>query len=114
MIEPKVSCPAECKVELKHIKGDIKKCENMDDTLWEEVKMKVNQRMFFWMMGIAVIILLSTFGAIYHQGGLTLEKVQAAQVEQAKIKSTLESHNQNTELVRELIVELRKENGHTR
>jgi hypothetical protein len=74
--------------------------------------MKVSQKMFFWMMGIAVIVLLTTFGAIYRQGGITLEKVQAAQVKQAKIQSTLESHSQNTELVRELIFELKKENGY--
>jgi P pilus assembly chaperone PapD len=74
--------------------------------------MKVSQRVFFWMMGIAVMILLVTFGAIYRQGGVTLEKVQAAQVEQAKIATSLENHTDNTELLKEIVIEMKRANGH--
>ena len=73
--------------------------------------MKVNQRTFFWMMGVAVVILLATFGAIYRQGGMTLEKVQAAQVTQATIQSELKNHTQNTEMVKRMLREIRRENG---
>lgn len=102
-------CPPECDVRLAHIEDHQR--DHTHEGLWEELRMKVTLKMFFWMVGIAVVVLLAVFGAIYRQGGITLEKVQAAQVEQAKIQSSLESHSQNTELVRELITELRKENG---
>ena len=55
----------------------------------------MTQKIFFWMMGIGVVILLAVFGAIYQQGGVTLEKVQAAQVEQATIQQAIKNLTQN-------------------
>jgi cytochrome b subunit of formate dehydrogenase len=106
------TCPPECKVELSHIKDNIKKCEDVDEQLWEEVKMKLSQKIFFWMMGIAVVIIMATFGAIYHQGGETLVQVHAAQVEQAKIQESLKNHTEYSMEIRKEIREMRRENGH--
>ncbi len=86
-------CPEACKVRLKHIEQHQK--DHTHDTLWEELRMKVSQRIFFWMMGIGVIVLLAVFGAIYQQGGVTLEKVQAAQIEQATIQQAIKNLSQN-------------------
>ena len=98
---------------IQSAREDIKKREQVELLLWEEVKKKLSQKEFFWMMGIAVIIIIATFGAIYHQGGLTLEKVQAAQVEQAKIQESLKNHTDNSDLVRKLLIERRSENAPT-
>ena len=88
-----VECPDACKVRLKHIEEHQK--DHSHDALWEELRLKVTQKIFFWMMGIGVIILLAVFGAIYQQGGVTLEKVQAAQVEQATIQQAIKNLSQN-------------------
>jgi cytochrome b subunit of formate dehydrogenase len=101
-------CPRHCRVKLEHIEGDIAKHDALFEGLWEELKMKVPQKLFFWVMGVAVVILLATFGAIYRQGGMTLEKVQAAQVEQAKIQQELKTHTDNSEMIRQWIHEARR------
>jgi len=98
-------CPPECKVELEYIKDNITKCELVRKELWEALDMKVNQKLFLWMAGIAVVVLLAVFGAIYRQGGVTLEKVQAAQVEQAKMQETLKNHTENSEKIKKWIHE---------
>ena len=82
------NCPRECEVRLEHIEEHQR--DHTHEGFWGELRMKVNQRLFFWMMGISVLILLTTVGFIYQQGGVTLEKVQAAQIEQGKIQQTLE------------------------
>ena len=103
------NCPDACRIRLDHLENGQK--GHTHEGLWEELRMKVNQRTFFWMMGVAVVILLATFGAIYRQGGMTLEKVQAAQVTQATIQSELKNHTQNTEMVKRMLREIRRENG---
>ena len=88
-----MTCPDACKVRLKHIEDHQK--DHQHDTLWDELRLKVTSKIFFWMMGIGVVILLAVFGAIYQQGGVTLEKVQAAQIEQATIQQAIKNLSQN-------------------
>jgi len=87
------------------------KADDHHNRLWEDLKMKVSQKLFFWMMGIAVVILLTTFGAIYEQGSKTLEKVQAHQIDMVKIQSALQSHTQSTEILKGMMNEIKEENG---
>jgi hypothetical protein len=90
MNDIKLECPPECQVVLQHMKDDIKKCEQMDETLWEEMKVKVSQKLFLWMMGIGVVVLIATFGALYRQGGQTLDKVQATREAAIKVETRQE------------------------
>lgn len=103
-------CPDACSIRLDHLENGQK--GHTHEGLWEELRMKVNQRTFFWMMGVAVVILLTTFGAIYRQGGMTLEKVQAAQVTQAKIETELKMHTDNSEAIKKWIHSRDRENEH--
>ena len=84
-------CPRDCRVRLEHLEERQRKDTDTHRDIWEELKMKVTQKLFFWMMGVAVFVLLSLFGAIYHQGSMTLEKVQAAQLNIAKTQEQLKS-----------------------
>lgn len=98
-------CPKHCRVKIDHLEASVDKHDKIHEGLWEEMKMKVSQKLFLWMIGIAVVILLAVFGAIYRQGGETLEKVQAAQVEQAKIQEVLKNHTDSSEMIKKWIHE---------
>ena len=100
---PENTCPKHCRIRLDHLEEGQNKMDEIHKGLWEEMKMKVSQKLFLWMIGIAVVILLAVFGAIYQQGGETLEKVQAAQVEQAKIQETLKNHTDSSEMIKNWI-----------
>lgn len=104
------TCPRECQVRLRHIEERLDRGEGTHEGLWEELKMKVSYTLFFWLVGIAAVILLSAFGAIYHQGSMTLEKVQAAQVEQARIATQLDNHTENSEKIREALEKMNGDN----
>ncbi len=92
-------CPDACKIRLKHIEDNQR--DHTHEGLWEEIRMKVGQKMFLWIMGVAVVILMATLGFIYQQGGVTLEKVQAALVEQATIQETLKNHTESSKQIKE-------------
>ncbi|MHA2066337.1 MAG: hypothetical protein ACXABY_18355 [Candidatus Thorarchaeota archaeon] len=72
-------CPVECRVRLKALEKHKDECsQDRKDTYkhWEEeVKKMVAQKTFFWMLGVLIVVLMATFGALYTQGSSTMNKI---------------------------------------
>jgi len=102
-------CPRECRVRLGHLEKFEAKADITHNQLFEELKMKVSQRMFFWLLGISVTVLIALFSAIYLQGSATLSQLTDVKVAQAKIQEGVKNNSQNTETVMGMVRDLQKD-----
>lgn len=87
------SCPPECRVRLTALEAHKIECEqDRRETYkhWEgEAKRMIQQRTFFWLIGILVVVLIATFGTLYSQGN-SLEKVlHEVEKKQVAVQTTL-------------------------
>ena len=73
------TCPPECRVRLKALEAHKAECErDRRETYkhWEEeIKKMTPQRIFFWLIGVLVVVLCASFGALYTQGAKVQDKI---------------------------------------
>ena len=53
---------------------------------------KIDTKTFFWLLGVLVVVLIATFGTLYHQGSETLTKIQEAREAAIKVEARQESN----------------------
>lgn len=86
-----MTCPRECQVRLDHLEETDRASARIHEGIWEELKMKVHQKLFFWLVGIAVFVLLAAFGTLYNQGSTVQSALHSVQIDVAKAQAQLES-----------------------
>lgn len=96
------TCPDVCQQRLKTLEAHKDECvKDRRDTYkhWEaEVKKLTPQRTFFWLVGIAVLVLLATFGALYNQGNAIGDKLGVVHQRMTQIKDNV--HDVEKEVVK--------------
>ena len=84
-----MTCPRECQVRLEHIEGTQN--DHTHEGLWGELRMKVTQKLFLWLVGVAVFVLLAAFGTLYNQGSTMQAALHEVQIDVVKAQTQLES-----------------------
>ena len=81
-------CPLypDCTVRIKTLENYMEDTKNQTKIWEEQLSLKVGQKLFFWVMGLCVLVIMAVFGVIYKQGADTLDKIQSTREAAIKVE----------------------------